>query len=250
MMQCQDIHAGETGTRYLRGELAGPERDAYEVHYFECERCFTELQALRLMQAGLARQAAAIRAEPLGNRWGWLWIAAPALAGLALLGFFLMRPPQPAAAVVETAKAQTKTPESPLVALARYEAPAYRETALRSTERATPFHEAMSAYLRQDYREAQRLLRTAGHDPRALFFLAACELLNGEASAAQSTATRVIAAGETPYLEEAYFLRAKASLARRDTAAAATDLETLVALEGDWAARGRALLNQVRAAVR
>lgn len=249
-MQCQDIQAGETGTRYLRGELSGPERDAYEVHYFECERCFTELEALRLMQAGLARQAAAIRAEPLGSRWGWLWIAAPALAGLALLGFFLMPPSPPAAVVVETAKTEAKKPASPLVALARYEAPAYREAYLRGADTTPRFRQAMSAYRAQDYASAMKALRTAGPDARTLFFLAASELLNGEAAAAQSTAARVIAAGETPYLEEAYFLRAKANLALNDAAAATADLEKLVALEGDWAAHGRTLLNQVRAAVR
>ena len=250
-MKCQEIQQNETGERYLRGRLPEAERDAYEEHYLGCERCFAELETLRLLEAELTRQAPQIRAEAIARPPGvkWFWFAIPALAALAAVGLFVMRPanPVPAAAPPATVAQVSKPAPSPLLALAQYEAPAYQEAYLRGTDVTPLFRQAMSAYQVQDYANAMKTLRTAGSDTRTLFFLAACELLNGEAAAARATAGRVLAGGETPYLEETYFLRAKANLALGDAAAATSDLEKLIALEGDWAARGRALLAQLKA---
>lgn len=253
-MKCEAILENEIATRYLRGELSEPDRDTYETHYFECERCFAELEALRLAQGELVRQASSIRAEAIGTprrAWNWMWIAGPALAGAAFVGLLLMRPP--AALVVEQAKQpppmaqpSTGTP-NPLLALANYEAPTYQQSYLRGTNTTPEFQQAMAAYQARNWAEALAQLKVAGEDPRTLFFRAACELLTGDAANAKSHATRVIAAGETPYLEESYYLRAKAHLLSLDEKAAAGDLEKLASLHGDWEMRARQLLVQLRA---
>lgn len=258
-MNCEQIRRDEWATRYLRGELGEAERDTFEMHYFGCEQCFGELEALRLTQGELARQASAIRAEShereIAKGWRWIWVAVPALAaGLAMVAVLTwMRPDQvpteqakqaPAPSTVSTPAA---TSEEPLVLLARYEAPAYQETFLRGTAPNENFRRAMAAYQRKDWNGALELLRQEpSNDARATFYRGACELLSGNSADAVTAATRVIAQGETPYLEEAYFLRAKAHLQSKATDSAVKDLESLVKLHGDWEKRASELLKQVR----
>ena len=53
-LSCDQIAAHAFAERYLLGELSEPERDAYERHYFDCERCFHELTtvgAVRIIQS-------------------------------------------------------------------------------------------------------------------------------------------------------------------------------------------------------
>lgn len=258
-MNCEQIRRDEWATRYLRGELGEAERDTFEMHYFGCERCFGELEALRITQGELARQASAIRAEAHGREtakgWRWIWVAVPALAaGVAMVAVLTwMRPEQspieqakqtPAPPTVSTPAA---TSEEPLVVLARYEPPAYQETFLRGAAPSENFRKAMAAYQRKDWEGALQLLgQEPNSDARASFYRGACELLTQNAQEAIADASRVIALGETPYLEEAYFLRAKAQLHQRHSAEAIADLEKLAALHGDWEARARQLLKQVR----
>src|SRR5215216_978346 len=46
-MNCHEVSASDLPARYLAGHLDGPELEAYEEHYFECDVCFRELEILR-----------------------------------------------------------------------------------------------------------------------------------------------------------------------------------------------------------
>lgn len=68
--------------RYLLGEMAAEERDAFEEHYFTCTVCAEEIRAAaRFRSAGrqVAREPVPVRQAP--RRWEW-W-RFPALAPLA-----------------------------------------------------------------------------------------------------------------------------------------------------------------------
>ena len=58
-MDCTRVAREEIAERYLVGGLSDEDRNAFEEHYFECVRCFEELEALQAIQAELRRPGAA-----------------------------------------------------------------------------------------------------------------------------------------------------------------------------------------------
>ena len=57
-MPCDQIAAEGLAERYLFGQLREQDQAAFERHYFDCERCFGELQTLVAMRAELRESAA------------------------------------------------------------------------------------------------------------------------------------------------------------------------------------------------
>jgi hypothetical protein len=96
--------AVDTGAveRYLLGQLAGPESEEFEAHFFDCTQCAQELRAGALFEEnaravfkeeGVPQRVVAsdvnprkARRSPWALTWGSPWMAAPALGVLALLG--------------------------------------------------------------------------------------------------------------------------------------------------------------------
>jgi len=66
-MPCDQIAAEGLAERYLLGQLSEQDQAAFERHYFDCERCFGELQTLEAMRAELRGSAAPTVAAPLGH---------------------------------------------------------------------------------------------------------------------------------------------------------------------------------------
>jgi hypothetical protein len=58
-MDCTRVAREEIAERYLVGDLSDGDRNAFEEHYFECARCFEELDALQAIQAVLKTSPAA-----------------------------------------------------------------------------------------------------------------------------------------------------------------------------------------------
>lgn len=101
--------------RYVLGELANGERDAYEAHLFDCELCAADLKAAEMFVDGVRQEGRAIdilqASEPKRQSWAERlfrpWLMAPALAACLLLlavQFFVMRPK------MERAVAEAQTP--------------------------------------------------------------------------------------------------------------------------------------------
>ena len=83
---CDRVDRDDLDTRYLAGTLDEPLAEAFEAHYFECERCW------RLVQGGVeiraAGRPATEAAKPAARRRPpWLW---PAVAIAAALGIWLV----------------------------------------------------------------------------------------------------------------------------------------------------------------
>ena len=67
-MDCQSIRKRRLADEYIAGRLSADESEAYERHYFECDRCFADLRfhdevGKHLRQAGPSLFAAEIAAE-------------------------------------------------------------------------------------------------------------------------------------------------------------------------------------------
>src|SRR5262249_39206177 len=141
--------------------------------------------------------------------------------------------------------------QAPPELLARVDPPAYRAPALRSTasdaERA--FRDAMKIYARGEYRDAVPALESAagmGNAPGPRFYLGICRLVTGDASKAAAELERVIAFGDSPYLEKAQFFLGKARLGQKDSRGAVQALEAAAALHGDYEDQARTLLQQLK----
>jgi hypothetical protein len=147
--------------------------------------------------------------------------------------------------------APPESPAVPLAVLARVEPPLYAPLALRGArDGATEtFDAAMRLYVTGDYAGALPGLRkAAGTKPdevQYVFFLAVCQLLTGDASGAAVGLRQTIALGESPFLEEAHILLAKAFLQQRQIPAARDQLRRAIDRHGRLEPVARRLLGQL-----
>lgn len=266
-MHCERVMREGLSEKYVSGELGEADREAYERHYFECDRCSNELEALVLVRAELERSARrAVEASPPAgrSRAPWLALAAAAIIVMAVAVYRWQPAGGPTTTVSETAPAEAlpAEPSAPPVAsvdpvgmlarLAEVAPPVYRPATLRSTPSPAVrrFREAMELYTRGDYQGAVPGLEEAaaldGTLPQVPFFLGACHLLTGEVDRAIDAWRSVIELGESAYLEEARFYLAKALLRKGDVAGARAELQATIALAGDREAEARDLLRQLQ----
>ncbi len=236
-MSCLRFRDYRQMERYLRQELPEQEAASFEAHVLECDDCAEALERLVTLRAELERRRPEIDEEqkdqPASSWRVWLALAAlfVMVAGLLLV----LRP----------------WAQDDLASLAYVEPPAYHESQLRGVvdEADERYRAAMVLYQDTDYRGAMRQLEAAAMlDPDRLdvqFFLGACRLLNGEVDGALGNLDRVIAEGDTPFLEEALFLRAQGYLLRGELDAAEADLRSILELESDWESRARDQFEQL-----
>jgi len=142
--------------------------------------------------------------------------------------------------VATSGPARTARLSPELQALARIEPPFYEPVRLRGpADRAQQtFRAAMGHYGAGDHVAAIPGLEEAARiDPDAsniAFFLGACELLAGRTSEGIVTLEHTVALGDTPFLEEALLLKAKAHLQLGEVEPARDELRAVIDLHGDF----------------
>jgi len=238
-MDCARFHDENLLDDYLAGRLTSDERERVELHYFECQSCFEQLQAR--MAAGQV-----LRELPRRSPWRWVsWLAAAA----ALVACVVLFGPH---------KRRLRT-ENPVIAgqpnrseeLARIEPPRYERMVLRGpgSEAGAAFKRAMREYSGGRWREAAESLEgVAKLDPAApapKYYLGICLLASGRAEDGARVLEGLIALGDTPYLEGAHFFLAKAHLAANRVSAARTHFEAAARLRGEWEAEARRCLTRI-----
>jgi tetratricopeptide (TPR) repeat protein len=270
-MDCDRVAREEILESYLVGRLTVEDRDAFEAHFFECARCFDELQTLQSIRRELGQGPVASRRSParlLAGGWRAAVLAAAVVLAVGVMVW--MRPsmpsgsPEPLTAQRPPSPAhpsEQPRPEAPappvasppsLEQLARFEPPRYDPLRLRGVpDQATArFQRGMEQYGKADYAGAVDDLRAAVElDPdaaHARFFLSISYLLLAQDSAAIDQLQNTIALGDSAYLEEAQFFLAKAFLRRRDLGSAEAQLKKLIALGGSRMAEARQLLAEVQ----
>lgn len=257
-MNCEQIMRSEVAEKYLLGQLSEAEQKAFEQHYFECQRCFDDLQTYRALQLELKHAAPAIRAEPAATRIGWKWASAAAAAVVTLavgIGVWFRQPAtvpsSPPAPVVQAPKVQTPTepPLPTLQELAQVQPPPYVPASLRGPEDEArrQFRQAMRHYMKGEFQAAIHGLRSAyeldDQLPDVSFFLGVCYLLTEQTDSAIDLLRRTIGLGESPYLEEAHFYLSKAYLRKGDVLAATNELKATIRLQGSMQSDARDLLH-------
>ena len=245
--KCDSVVADGLAERYLLGELDSVERETYELHYFECERCFGELRQLEAIQAALGSRAEpkSTRRQPGPGHRGWSWgaLAVAAIAASLVAAWLLA----PSAAWRPGAPARAQL----LARLAQVEPPDYSPGVLRGVadDATAAFHEGMVHYQAREFAAAAPRLRTAAalDSARAdfAFFHAASELLAGQVTAAVQEFGRTIALGDTPFLEEARFYLAKAYLAQGNLRGARQELVLVVKMQGTLQDDARMILQEL-----
>jgi tetratricopeptide (TPR) repeat protein len=240
MMTCAEVTRDEVVERYVAGTLTRDELDAFEEHLLACERCQDEVRLGAAIRETLAAGAgvgrgAAVHAFP---RRAWLPIA-----GLAA-----------AAAIAGIVVLPRLSGESEVEALGRVtQAPIWLGVPVRADEPPTAdslFETAMAAYDEGRWDDAARGLEAAleaGADPvPAGFFLGAAHLMADRPGSAAEALGAVIDHGETPYLAEALYYRAKALLLQERAERALADLDAAARAGGAVGDPARALADSVR----
>jgi tetratricopeptide (TPR) repeat protein len=271
-LSCDQVAAHAFAERYLLSGLNEPERDAYERHFLDCERCFHELTTVRATRTELSAASLADIGTPQGsqrNWWpAWLGVAAVIVLGAGLWTMWFPRETRPTR--TSSATLPQTTPAAPiqaapgppapaappvsLAALARFDPPPYEAPVLRGSEDEARklFRSAMTDYLAGAHEQAIKGLRSAARkDPRAAdagFFLGVSLLLTKQTQAGIAELKRTIALGDSPYLEESHFYLAKGLLLMGDVSAASRELRAMIALGGDREREAKQLLSQVERA--
>src|SRR5438270_8624785 len=111
-MNCHIVDERELLERYVQRGLDDAERQAVELHVFECDRCLHKLQTLEALQRELSLQRNDILSEPAARPTAWRWELAAAAAVLAVaIGVGIMwRRPSPAAPAAASASAVPPRP--------------------------------------------------------------------------------------------------------------------------------------------
>lgn len=209
-----------TVASYVEKRLSPAETAAVEAHLAECESCRKEIVQLD----GI------LRPRPRSRR---VIVATFAAAAAALLLIVVPR----ALRFGGDSREQSLTDSTTLRIRALgdvAQAPIYLGVSVRapSEQETRLFVSGMRAYTAARYADAEtdlRAARVAGVEgPAATFFLGASHLMLGDASSAADEFARVIAMGQTPYLAEAHYYRAKALLRLDQFSDAVTELERSV----------------------
>lgn len=267
-MTCEQIERDEVAEQYVAGRLSSTDQDRFEAHYFDCTRCQQRLHTLEEVRTQLVRNAAgtlepspsrpSAAARPSGFVWRVVGAGLAAAAAIVLAVRLAQIPDSnsptgagPAASPSGdvTLPAPPSTPAAPdLSALAQIQPPPFTAPRLRTTATSAQreFRAAMALYVAADYAGAAAGLRRAVELDKSLvaasFYLAICVLQGGQTDEGVALLQRVIAAGESPYLEDAHFFLAKARIRQGDAAAARSELTHVIALDGDRRAEAGQLL--------
>jgi tetratricopeptide (TPR) repeat protein len=271
-MVCESIEERDLIAQYLLGRLSDADRDAFEAHAFECDRCLNALETMRILQAELRRQRGAIPHEiPTVRRAPWRWKGPLAAAAAILIvtvgvGWRLRHTLAPNSPTVRTAHPATaplsatpgaSTPSSiassdSILALARVEPPRYVPFTVRGSddERARRFDRAMQDYSNGDYQRAatglRRVLEDDSEDVEANFFLGIALLMTDDVDGAIECLRTTIAHGDSPFRQVASLDLAKALMRKRDLAASERELNRTIVLQGSHRSEASDLLRRLQ----
>ena len=252
-MDCKRVAAEDVAEHYLLGRLADADRDAFESHVFECDRCFDDLRTELQSMPPTAAVAAARR----GRFPVWMTAAAAVAlaAGLGLWAFGTTSPrigdrtgqDGPSARRSQPAATDRLDAVSARVAeLTRVEPPPYIPLTVRSADdwRAR-FDDAMAAYAIGRYAEAAESLEiVASRQPSAAsvrFFLGVSYLMLDRTDDAVGALQRCVDIADPAYADDARFFLAKAWLRKGNREAATSALDAVSRSNGPRAPEARNL---------
>lgn len=252
-MKCAEFERENSAGCYLAGELSEPEREAFELHYFECDSCFQELQDMRMAREAV--RSAGAPATPVARRLRWWLAPGIGIAAALILGVFLYLKAKPEQAATDQAPSMSAPAamKAAAVELARLEPPPYIATTLRGVQSnaGSEFRDAMRSYADHNYPAAGKALqKVLDRHPDSLdarYFLAISKLLSNDAAGSIAGLRMVIeAGGRSPYAEESHYYLAHALLRTGNKAGAKAELKKVAGMHGDYEQKARDVLKSIQ----
>jgi tetratricopeptide (TPR) repeat protein len=235
---------------YLENTLTEEKREILELHYFQCDECFAQLQASeRLHSKEVHIVAGGTQPASVWHKL-WSWKPAVGFAALFLIIFtsFL--------AINGFKKASQM---DFLYRISDVPAPAYmisetRDAGIASTggseQQAAQlqFEEAMIHYNGKQYAHALMILKQIPDNqfnPRISFFKAICFLYLDELKAAVASLDQIIATMDPSYYDEAIYYKAIALLRMGKKKSAKEQLNNLSEMFSPLAPKAKDLINKL-----
>jgi tetratricopeptide (TPR) repeat protein len=239
---CDQIVADFVIERYASGRLPAPETAVFEEHLLTCDQCQAELMlAVAVREALPEAESEGTDEEPaVPRRLPWMRIAAGLTLAAAATVALLMIPSDRVSDEIAGLGRVTQPPV--YLGVPVRQAPARPDSA---------FGAAMSAYALGDYTDAvtgleDALASGAGPVP-AEFFRGASLLMLDRPADAELAFSAIIEAGESPYLGEAHYYRAKALLSLGRVDEAQRELRAAMSADSDIAKSATALADSLEA---
>jgi hypothetical protein len=253
-MDCKQVQQRNIADEYLAGRLSAEEADAYESHYFTCDRCledlrFRELMAKQLREEGSTLFASEIEAEsrdpgtwrerlaewrdlhlPPGRAWAGGLVAVVAVIIVAVL----IVPPHNHPSHLQDLWDPVPHP--------------YLATSLRGGPGASEFRQGMEHYSHGRYREAadwlERSVARGTPEAEVQFYLGVSLLLADDPPGAVQALRAASLQSPAAALYRWYLAQALFEGGR--LAEAESELILLTAAEGEYAVAAQTLLETVQ----
>jgi tetratricopeptide (TPR) repeat protein len=228
---------------YLDGTLAEEKQETFELHYFECNECYTQLRvAERLHSKEVPIVTGAKSASPA---WRLLWNWKPAAALAMIL-----------AAVISFQVMNNSGHKTALFQVADVPAPVYFQTETRDApsapavlESTAVFGRAMDYYNKKDYPRTLELLKpmkSSAANPKVTFFKGVCYLYTGGYDEAVRAFDVIIEDMNPSYYDEAFYYKAIALLRKGDETQALAQLRHLAEMFSPYAPKARELIQKIK----
>ena len=92
MLNCVNVVQEDIAEKYLLDRLNDTDKEDYERHFFECDRCFVELETYRALRGELSRKVVATDVHSIERPFAvpWRWTAAAAVVVLTASSSWLL----------------------------------------------------------------------------------------------------------------------------------------------------------------
>jgi len=255
-MDCETIRKRHLADEYRAGRLTAEEAEAYECHFFACDRCFADLRfrdqvAGRLSEEGSSLFAAELdreRRRGADERSGWRGLLDQLRPRRAWASTGLRAAGATAAVFIFLLAVDHIADRSPGVRdLVAPTAHPYVASELRGDAGSAEFRRGMEAYAAGRYEEAADWLRRSTEagsaNGEAPFYLGVSLLMLDDATGAQAALQEAV--GRVPSSSLYRWYLAQALLEQGRAEAAKAELNRIVDSGGEHARKARDLLRRI-----
>lgn len=221
---------------YLRETIDESRREAFEEHFFGCQKCFLGLKINETLQGKNVRIPLAEKPRLLVFKTLRPVLVMSSLFLVIVLSVLLVRSDRRSARLRE---------------LARFDLPLYHQSELRALQGSAAdgeFARAMRFLQAREFRRALDILEQppfAVDNPKAAFFRAVCYLGGDEAEKAGAVFDRIIRDMDPSYFDEALYYKGFVLLRQGRLAQAREQFSRLAAMLSPMAGRARAMVQKI-----
>ncbi len=217
---------------YLEGDIPEEKRGSFEQHYFECDKCFLDMQIREILH----EKGVSIVLK--GKKPIFTLVPKPLLAFASIVLL----------AVLSVLTISRISHTRLLYKISAFKPPIYMKSETRSAVEKEKFTQAMELYGSQQYEKALAILeelKDQAANPQVTFFKGICYLLTDRLKPAVGEFDIIIGDMNPSYYDEAIYYKAISllRLGKKDTALEL--LQNLAQMFSPYAAKARALIEKI-----